>query len=267
MPMEAELTTRRPRPGLAAARARDGGARAAREPVLQRRPARQPRALPHRLRRGPTAPASSSIFSLDTAIQAVGEGNYGRLGADQQQRYTDANAETMFSEPATGGTPDEQPGAMPEIFPSRPGDPSGRHAEHRPLLDLPLDVHAGVGHLRHRLAGRASAARRAARPRPRRLEVVPQVPDGQPSVAGSDIRLGRSGSVASSPHTKARHRKGVQAQAGLELAIGHTLPRGSTLVGVARRAARQAHDPQHQPRARGHRGHRAGNPYAGRRRG
>jgi hypothetical protein len=24
----------------------------------------------------------------------------------------------MFSEPATGGTPDEQPGAMPEIFPS-----------------------------------------------------------------------------------------------------------------------------------------------------
>src|SRR3954447_3710897 len=46
------------------------------------------------------------IFSLTTAIQAVGEGNYGRLGPDQQ-RYTDANAETMFSEPATGGSPDE----------------------------------------------------------------------------------------------------------------------------------------------------------------
>ena len=37
---------------------------------------------------------------------------------DQQQRYTHALAETMFGEPATGGTPDEQPGAMPEIFPS-----------------------------------------------------------------------------------------------------------------------------------------------------
>ena len=51
------------------------------------------------------------IFSLTTAIQAVGEGNYGRLGPDHQRRYTDANAETMFSEQATGGTPDEMPGA------------------------------------------------------------------------------------------------------------------------------------------------------------
>ncbi len=65
------------------------------------------------------------IFSLTTAIQAVGEGNYGRMGAGQQQRYTDANAETMFSEPATGGTPDEQPGAMPEIFPSTPSPSYG----------------------------------------------------------------------------------------------------------------------------------------------
>src|SRR6185295_7019906 len=65
------------------------------------------------------------IFSLTTSIQAIGEGNFGRLGPDQQRRYTDANAETMFSEPATGNTPDEQPGAMPEIFPSAPnGDPS-----------------------------------------------------------------------------------------------------------------------------------------------
>ena len=36
------------------------------------------------------------IFSLNTSIQAVGEGNYGRLGADQQQRYTTANAAPMF---------------------------------------------------------------------------------------------------------------------------------------------------------------------------
>ena len=37
--------------------------------------------------------------------------------------------------------------------------------EHRPLLDLPRDVHAGVGQLRHGVAGRAPAARRAAGPR------------------------------------------------------------------------------------------------------
>ena len=65
-----------------------------------------------------TGKGEFSIFSLTTSIQAVGEGNFGRLGPGQQQRYTHANAETMFSEPATGDTPDEQPGAMPEIFPS-----------------------------------------------------------------------------------------------------------------------------------------------------
>ena len=67
---------------------------------------------------GPTGAGEATIFSLNTAIQSVGEGNYGRLGAEQQKRYTDANVETMFAEPATNGTPDEQPGAMPEIVPS-----------------------------------------------------------------------------------------------------------------------------------------------------
>ena len=84
-------------------------------------------AAPRRSTRGCSTPAAAAapngqgekvIFGLTTSIQSVGEGNYGRLGAGQQQRYTHALAETMFAEPATGGTPDEQPGAMPEIFPS-----------------------------------------------------------------------------------------------------------------------------------------------------
>ena len=66
----------------------------------------------------PDGTGEKVIFGLTTSIQSVGEGNYGRLGPGQQQRYTHALAETMFGEPATGGTPDEQPGAMPEIFPS-----------------------------------------------------------------------------------------------------------------------------------------------------
>jgi hypothetical protein len=56
-------------------------------------------------------PAERSIFTLNTAIMAIGEGNYGRLGEDQPQHYTDANAELQL-------LPDEQPGAMPEIAPS-----------------------------------------------------------------------------------------------------------------------------------------------------
>jgi hypothetical protein len=52
-----------------------------------------------------------NIFTLNTAIMAVGEGNYGRSGEAQQQHYTDANACLQL-------IPDEQPGAMPEIAPS-----------------------------------------------------------------------------------------------------------------------------------------------------
>jgi hypothetical protein len=163
-----------------------------------------------------------SIFSLTTAIQAVGEGNYGRLGADQQRRYTDANAETMFSEPATGGTPDEQPGAMPEIFPSPDFTPNitrcwtcrsmfmqawGNYGTAWPVVHQQLGVRPDIGR--------------------GRLEVVPQV-----RVAGSSIRLGRSGSLAvEASHDGATYRTRVQVGSPVsKLAIGHTLPAGATVA-------------------------------------
>jgi hypothetical protein len=185
------------------------------------------------------------IFSLTTSIMAVGEGNYGRLGPGQQQRYTDANAETMFSEPATGGTPDEQPGAMPEIFPSAPnGNPAagvpaninrcwtcrsqvmqawGNYGTVWPVVHQQLGVRPFLPY--------------------RQLQIVPQVPTGQPSVAGSNIRLG-SGSVdvfaARSGH---RYTTRVSTT-GLPLrtlVIGHTLPSGSSVrsVRLDGRAVRQ----------------------------
>src|SRR4051794_23332361 len=171
------------------------------------------------------------IFSLTTAIQAVGEGNYGRLGPDQQQRYTDANAETMFSEPATGGTPDEQPGAMPEIFPSTPnGDKSmgippniERCWTCRSMFMQAWGNYGTAWSVVHQQLGVRPDLGRG------RLEVVPQVPDGQPRVAGSAIRLGRSGTLAvEASHTDAKYVTRVQVGSPVSrLAIGHTLPAGS----------------------------------------
>ncbi|HXD66348.1 MAG TPA: hypothetical protein VNV17_17135 [Solirubrobacteraceae bacterium] len=178
------------------------------------------------------------IFSLTTAIQAVGEGNYGRLGPDQQRRYTDANAETMFSEPATGGTPDEMPGAMPEIFPSAPnGVPStgipaninrcwtcrsmvmqawGNYGTIWPVVSQQLGVRPFLGQ---------SA-----------LQVVPQVPGGQPSVAGNNIRLGMgNGSInVFASHTGKRYTttltlNHLQLQS---VQVGQTLPAGSKPASV-----------------------------------
>src|SRR2546425_11406185 len=51
-------------------------------------------------------------YSLNTGVMAVGLGNYGLLGPNDQQRYTDALAQLQL------GTVEEQPGTMPEIGPS-----------------------------------------------------------------------------------------------------------------------------------------------------
>jgi hypothetical protein len=176
------------------------------------------------------------IFSLTTAIQAVGEGNYGLLGAGQQQRYTDANAETMFAEPATANTPDEQPGAMPEIFPSAPnGDPSqgippninrcwtcrsmfmqawGNYGTAWPVIHQQLGVRPFLDD--------------------GELQVMPQVPAGQPSVEGSNIRLGGGAASVFAAHSGVAYTTRVNA-VGVRLRtllVGHTLPRGARVARV-----------------------------------
>jgi hypothetical protein len=164
------------------------------------------------------------IFSLTTSIQAVGEGNYGRLGADQQRRYTDANAETMFSEPATGDTPDEQPGAMPEIFPSKTIPPNiDRCWTCRSMFMQAWGNYGTAWSVVHQQLGVRPDVGRG------RLEVVPQVPQDQPRVAGSAIRLGRSGELAvEASHSGATYTTRVKVGAPVsKLAIGHTLPAGA----------------------------------------
>jgi hypothetical protein len=55
---------------------------------------------------------SQQAYTLNTAVMAVALGNYGQLGPDQQQRYTDDLAQLQLGPVA------EQPGMMPEIGPS-----------------------------------------------------------------------------------------------------------------------------------------------------
>jgi hypothetical protein len=124
----------------------------------------------------PPASPNRSSFSLNTAVMAVGEGNYGRLGRDQQQRYTTDNRELMLPDP------DEQPGALPEIGPSpdftrnidRPFNERsmvmqawGQYGVLWPVVHQQLGVRPDLGF--------------------GRLEVVPQLPEGQSRIAGSDI--------------------------------------------------------------------------------
>jgi hypothetical protein len=166
----------------------------------------------------PGGTGERKVFTLNTAIMSVGEGNYGRLGPDEQGRYTAGNRRLQLPDP------DEQPGAMPEIAPS----PDYTRSIDQPLNDRAMVLQAWGAYgtawpvVRQQLGVRPDMGRG-------RLEVVPQVPPGQRRVSGSNIRLGLAGHLdVSARAAGSRYVTLVQARAGLSrLVIGHTLPRGA----------------------------------------
>jgi len=180
---------------------------------------------------GPTGQGERTIFGLNTAIQAVGEGNYGRLGPGQQQRYTNAETEPMFAEQWTGGTPDEQPGALPEILPSPDFDGAGPRDANidrcwtcRAMFMQAWGHYGTVWPVVHQQLGVQPDMGRA------RLAVVPQVPPGQPRVSGENIRIGDGGIDVTAAHSGNVYRTAVALHADLSrFVIGHTLPRGSSV--------------------------------------
>ncbi|HET9649937.1 MAG TPA: glycogen debranching protein [Microlunatus sp.] len=179
---------------------------------------------------GPEGNGEKVIFGLTTSIQSIGEGNYGRLGARQQQRYTHALAEPMFSEPATGNTPDEQPGAMPEIFPSPDQGANidrcwtcrsmfmqawGNYGTAWAVVHQWLGVRPDLGH--------------------GRIDFVPQVPQGQTSVRGRDIRVGNGSVDVRASHHGSRYRTDIDVTSRVgakTIMVGHTLPAGAQISTV-----------------------------------
>jgi hypothetical protein len=184
---------------------------------------------------GPEGKGERTIFSLNTAIQGVGEGNYGRLGPDQQKRYTDADVEPMFSEPATGGEPDEQPGALPEILPS---PDFGDRDDNDKNIDRCWTCRAmfmqAWGHygtawpvVHQQLGVRPDMGRGA-------LDVVPQLPSASP-IAGSNIRLGTGAlKVVQASKDGARYTTTVDTGSApvKSLDLGATLPRTAKVADV-----------------------------------
>ena len=184
---------------------------------------------------GPEGKGERTIFGLNTAIQAVGEGNYGRLGPGQQQRYTDAETEPMFDEPWTGGTPDEQPGALPEILPSPDFDGAGARDANidrcwtcRAMFMQAWGHYGTVWPVVHQQLGVRPDLGRG------RLAVVPQLPSDAP-IAGRRIHLG-DGALALVQASRAGDTYRTTVDVGSapvdRLDIGQTLPRGSTVTSV-----------------------------------
>jgi hypothetical protein len=176
----------------------------------------------------PNGQSEKVIFGLGTSIQAVGEGNYGRLGPNQQGRYLHALTETMFGEPATGGSPDEQPGAMPEIFPSPDqGANIDRCWTCRSMFMQAWGHYGTTWAAVHQWLGVDPDLGNGV------LSVVPQVPDEQATVQGRDIRLGDSSADVRATHTGSTYTTQIDVSGvHADVVISHTLPRGTQPAAV-----------------------------------
>jgi hypothetical protein len=169
-----------------------------------------------------SAPSDRETFSVNTAVAAVAEGNYGRLA--QQHFYTTGNARIQL-DPSVW----ELPGAMPEIAPS---PDFGSNLSHDFLSrSSVLQAWGTYGVLWPVVAQQLGVAPDLGRGQ---LAVVPQIPPGQQRIAGSDIRLGtgqvdvtatRSGSTLS---TEVR-RTSVRGT----LTLGAVLPAGAAVLSVS----------------------------------
>jgi hypothetical protein len=180
--------------------------------------------------RGPTCDpivsevqSERAMFGLNTSIMAVAEGNFGRLGTDQQQVYTTGNARIQL-DPAVW----ETPGAMPEIAPS-PDAPANIG---RPFYDRSMALQAWGAYgilwpVVHQQLGVAPDLGHG------KVSVIPQLPEGQEKVAGSNIRLGRGAVDVSARLAGKELRTDVKVKGvGAKFTIGAVLPTGATVKAV-----------------------------------
>ena len=167
-------------------------------------------------------PAEKNTYTLNTAIMAVAEGNYGRLGLDQQQRFTSANARLQLPDP------DEQPGAMPEIAPS----PDYGRSVDKPLNERAMVLQAWGAYgtiwpvVHQQLGVRPDMGRGT-------LEVVPQVPSDA-LISGENIRLADGSVSVSAEAGDSTYTTVVNPEVALEdLTVGHVLPRDARVGTVS----------------------------------
>jgi hypothetical protein len=136
----------------------------------------------------------------------------------------------MFAEPATGGTPDEQPGAMPEIFPSPDqGANIDRCWTCRSMFMQAWGNYGTAWAVVHQWLGVRPDLGNGL------LEFVPQVPEGQTSVQGQDIRLGGGSADVLATHTGSQYHTEIDVTSDVgagDIVIGHTLARGAQPVAV-----------------------------------
>jgi hypothetical protein len=162
-----------------------------------------------------------STFSLNSGVMAVAEGNFGRLAG--QQVYTTGNARIQLDPKVW-----ETPGAMPEIAPS-PDFPANIG---RPFYDRSMSLQAWGAYgilwpVVHQQLGVAPDLGNG------RLSVIPQLPDGQNRIGGSDIQLGKGSADVKAWRTGNTLKTSVDLdRLRTDLTVGAVLPAGKKATKV-----------------------------------
>ncbi len=169
-----------------------------------------------------TVQSERSVFTLNSAIAAVSEGNYGRLGDRQQLRYMVGNARVQLE-------PDvwEMPGMMPEISPSPDfGANIDRLFTERSMVMQAWGAYGVLWPVVHHWLGVSPDLGR------KRISVVPQVPPSEDVITGERIRLGPTSIDVRATHRGSSYTTLVKRRDRLALTIGTVLPTDAQIQAV-----------------------------------
>ena len=166
-----------------------------------------------------TVQSERSVFTLNSAIAAVSEGNYGRLGTDQQVRYMTGNARVQLDPEVW-----EMPGMMPEISPSPDfGANIDRLFTERSMVMQAWGAYGVLWPVVHHWLGVSPDLGRE------RIAVVPQVPASEDVITGERIRLGPTSIDVRATHVGSSYTTLVKRRDRLALTIGTVLPTGAEI--------------------------------------
>jgi hypothetical protein len=165
-------------------------------------------------------PSERSIFTLNSAIAAVSEGNFGRLGDNQQGVYIVGNARSQLDRDLW-----EMPGAMPEIVPSPDfGANIDRLFTERSMVMQAWGAYGVLWPVIHQWLGVSPDLGRD------RLAVVPQLPAGQAKASANAIKLGLSAIDVAAERRGSTYTTTVTRHGRMDLRIGAVLPDGATVT-------------------------------------
>jgi hypothetical protein len=165
-------------------------------------------------------PSERSIFTLNSAIAAVSEGNYGRLGTNQQRRYIRGNARSQLDRHLW-----EMPGAMPEIVPSPDfGANIDRLFTERSMVMQAWGAYGVLWPIIHQWLGVSPDVGRD------RVTVIPQLPARQPRASVDNVKLGALTIDVTAAHQGSTYTTTVTRHGHIDLRIGTVLPDGASVA-------------------------------------